>query len=224
MRIIEPYASIRSFDAEQIHKNIERAGRVCYKSEEGITEESYQNFIRNIIKRGHESVLEHEKLTVTFVVDRDVSHETVRHRIASYSQESTRYCNYSNERFGNEITVIRPFFFDEKSEEYEWWYRACREAEISYFLLTKQLKRQPQEARSVLPNSLKTEIVATYNIREWRHFLKLRAAKAAHPQMRQVAIPLLLVLQARLPILFEGIEYDRDFCPADFAEVKEEEE
>ena len=132
------------------------------------------------------------------------SHEIVRHRIAAYSQESTRYCNYSNSKFGNEITVIEPFFFKDNPERYELWKTAMEQAEATYFSLLK-IGASPQEARSVLPNSLKTEIVVTYNLREWRHFFKLRTSAAAHPQMREIARPLLKAFQAQIPVVFDDI-------------------
>lgn len=206
---------------EQINANIveklERYARVCYKSEDNIISGSGVYFLNSIINRGHESVIEHEKVTVLFIIDRGVSHEVVRHRIASYSQESTRYCNYSREKFGNQITVIEPFFFVGKPV-YDLWEQTCILAETNYMdLLSKGVS--PQEARSILPNSLKTEIVVTFNIREWRHFFKLRCSVAAHPQMRQVSIPLLLTFKKHIPVLFDDIDYDIGFSPEHYADV-----
>jgi len=159
---------------------------------------------------GHESVIEHEKITVRIICDRGVTHEIVRHRIASYSQESTRYCNYSNNKFGNEITVIEPSFWDKNSKKdkikYNTWKKALIKAEEAYLKLI-ELGATPQEARSVLPNSLKTEIVVTMNIREWRHFFKLRTSKAAHPQMQEIARPILDEFKKLIPVLFDDIEY-----------------
>lgn len=216
MRIIEPYVEVERFDPVMLMKRIEKAGRTCYKSEGNITEESYRSFIQKIIKSGHESVLEHEKVTVRIICDRGVSHEIVRHRLAAYSQESTRYCNYSGDRFGKEITVIRPFFFTDI--QFDIWENACMYAETSYFQLLRS--STPQEARSVLPNSLKTEVVMTANLREWRHFFKLRAAKAAHPQMQQVAIPLLLFMRGQMEPVFGDIRYNTDFNLANYADVR----
>ena len=198
-------------------------GRVCYKSEGNITEDSYFQFINNIIKRGHESVLEHEKVTVKFVVDRGISHEKVRHRIASYSQSSTRYCNFSKGEFSGEITFINPFFLEGNPKAYSTWYGACQKAEKAYFDLLN-IGMLPQEARSVLPNSLKTEVVMTANLREWRHFFRLRADKAAHPQMRQVAIPLLLSFRANLRPVFNDIPYDHTFPSEHYAKIEWREE
>ena len=191
----------------EILKRIEKAGRTCYKSENRITEESAKSFVRKLIERGHESVLEHASITVRFVCDRGVSHEIVRHRLASYSQESTRYCNYSGDRFRNNITFIKPCFLDEGTGGYKLWKQAMFIAEKEYFDLLNW-GCTPQEARSVLPNSTKTEVVMTANLREWRHFLKLRTAKAAHPQMRELTVPLLKELQERIPVVFDDIKED----------------
>ena len=156
MKVIKPsFEVLDRIEGQEILKRIERAGRVCYKSEERITENSAIKFISNILKSGHESVIEHEKISVRIICDRGVTHEIVRHRIASYSQESTRYCNYSNEKFGKELTVIKPTFWEEGSVEYLCWLRTMQGIEDAYnFLVEKGAK--PEEARSILPNSLKT--------------------------------------------------------------------
>lgn len=157
MKIIEPYFEIiSSVDGGSILRHIERCGRVCYKSEDKITDDSAEKFVANIIKRGHEAVLEHQSITVRFVCDRGVSHEIVRHRLASFCQESTRYCNYSKGDFGGEITVIRPCYLLEGKQGYDLWWYACQKAESAYFDLLSY-GCSPQEARAVLPNSLKTE-------------------------------------------------------------------
>ena len=315
MKIIN--AGYEFIDDKSILKKIESAGRICYKSEDKITEDSAKTFVSNIIKRGHEAVLEHgsfcfevdqdvfddildsecflenngftsflrhttvndylisgnvrawrdffkayfkhiqampgylkdfilsnpilfpefqdknkfnivrgmfrlidtshltnpieisthHDITIKFIVDRGVSHEIVRHRAASYCQESTRYCNYSKDKFGNEITVIKPCFWDEKSFEYIRWLQACKNCEEAYFSLLNS-KATPQEARSVLPNSLKTEVVMTADIREWIHFLNLRTSDAAHPQIKEVAIPLLKELPEKIPVLSDDIEVE----------------
>ena len=191
-------------DAYKIMKNIETCGRVCYKSENLINEESAKKFIKRIIASGHESVLEHEKLTIKFICDRGVSHEIVRHRIASYSQESTRYCNYSQEKFGKELTLIRPCFWKDDEEKYRIWCDVMEKVECSYNELMS-MGAKPEEARSILPNSLKTEIVVTMNLRELRHFLRLRTSAKAHPQMREVANMLLRYVKEALPVFFEDI-------------------
>jgi len=208
MKVIKPNVEIMDeFDGLDVIRKLELWGRVCYKSEHKITVDSAYKFIENIIKRGHESVLEHFSFTVKFICDRGVSHELelVRHRIASYSQESTRYCNYSKDDFGSEITVIEPCFLVPGTEAYDAWYRACLIAEQMYFKML-DLGCAPEEARAVLPNSLKTELVMTANIREWRHFLKLRTSPAAHPQMREVANLLLKEVKAKIPVVFDDIQ------------------
>lgn len=207
MRIIEPYVVIETpLDGDQILQNIERAARTCYKSEGKATCDSAPGFVRRLLHQlHHESTIEHEVITVRFVTDRGVTHEIVRHRLAAFSQESTRYCNYSDNKFGNEVTFIRPpvsFWHDDL--KYATWQRAMQAAEHAYLALL-DAGAKPQEARSVLPNSLKTEIVMTANLREWRHVFKLRTATAAHPQMRQVMQPLLKRLQAKVPVIFEDI-------------------
>lgn len=211
MKIVNAgYEILTEIDGENELMFIEKVGRVCYKSEDKITEGSANGFVKMLIDRGHEAMLEHSCLTVKFIVDRGISHEIVRHRLFSFAQESTRYCNYSKGKFGNEITVIKPCFFDtgmgtaSNSLVYEEWKHSCEIAERSYFKLL-EYGAKPQEARAVLPNSLKTEVIVTGNYREWRHFLKLRTAKAAHPQMREVAIPLLEELKSRLAIIFDDI-------------------
>ena len=205
MKIIKPSIEILDeLNPEAILKKLEIAGRVCYKSEDKITPESAVKFISSILKRGHESVIEHFSFSVKFIVDRGVSHEIVRHRLASYSQESTRYCNYGTDDFGGEITVIKPLFFEEKTEGYVHWWQACKYAEEKYFQLLNY-GAMPEEARNVLPTSVKTEIVMTANLREWRHFLRLRTSKAAHPQIREVANMLLTELNYKLPVLVDDL-------------------
>ena len=206
MKIINAKVEIvDKLDGLEMLKKIELIGRTCYKSEDKITDDSCKQFAKNIIARGHESVLEHVNFSVRFTCDRGVSHEIVRHRIASYSQESTRYCNYSKGDFNGEITVIEPCFLVPGTAGYDMWYKACQMAEQYYFSML-DWGCSPQEARAVLPNSLKTEIVMTANIREWRHFLKLRTSKAAHPQIREIAIILLNMLIEIVPELFNDIK------------------
>ncbi len=200
MEIIKPFFVFENeIDGDQILANLEKYARTCYKSEDKITFDSKYKLIKNIIKSGHESVIEHEKVTVRIICDRGVTHEIVRHRIASYSQESTRYCDYQS--IG--IKVIEPFFFV-NTKKYQIWKKAMQATEKAYNKLL-DLGATPQEARSVLPNSLKTEIVVTYNLREWRHFFKLRCAMGAHPQMREIAVPLLKQFQKKIPIIFDDI-------------------
>jgi thymidylate synthase (FAD) len=189
-------------------KLIELAGRTCYKSEDKITPDSSQKFIQKLLKLKHESVLEHSAMTVRFICDRGVSHELVRHRIASFSQESTRYCNY-----GEGITFIIPPFFPVEEGEYKFvrdsmihgveeWMSAMLAAEETYIWMIKN-SIPPQQARSVLPNSLKTEIVVTANFREWRHIFNLRCSEKAHPQMRELMIPLRDNCRRLIPVIFD---------------------
>lgn len=208
MKIIKPSVEIMDewnpLTQENVLAHLERCGRTCYKSEGKIGDGTAEKFIAGIIKRGHESVLEHVSFTVRFICDRGVTHEIVRHRLASYSQESTRYCRYSDDCFGNEITVIEPLFFEKGTVEYQIWENACKQAEDAYTqLMDKGTK--PEQARSVLPNSLKTELCMTANLREWRTVLKLRTSPAAHPQIREVMGMLLRELKERLPIVFADI-------------------
>lgn len=192
----------------EILKGIEAVGRTCYKSENNITDDSAKKFVAMLIERGHEAMIEHNAISVRFICDRGVSHELVRHRLASFGQESTRYCNYSKDKFGNELTFIEPVFWhDEKPETehlYCSWRRACENAEKEYmFMISNGAK--PQEARSVLPNSIKTEIVMTMNIREWRHFFSLRCDTPAHPQMRELTLPLLKEMSNLIPVVFDDL-------------------
>ena len=206
MKIIEPSVQLEdNIDGQEILKKIEKIGRVCYKSEGNITEDSAEKFVKNIMNKNHESVLEHVNISVRVICDRGVTHEIVRHRIASYSQESTRYCNYSNEKFGEELTFIKPCFFEEGSKGYEIWKKSMQNIENEYMELI-EVGATPQEARSILPNSIKTEIVMTMNLREWRHFFKLRCDKAAHPQMREIANMILKEFKEKIPVIFDDIE------------------
>ena len=220
MKIIEPYVELESeINGEEILKKIEKIGRVCYKSEDRITDESAKRFVESLLKRGHESVIEHVSLSVRIVCDRGATHEIVRHRVASYSQESTRYCNYSKDKFGNELIFIKPCFWENErnikddemwttflcSNKYEIWLKNMYLVEKAYTTLLKH-GATPEQARSILPNSIKTEIVMTMNLREWRHFLKLRTSKAAHPQMRQVANMILTMFKEKIPVIFEDIK------------------
>lgn len=220
MKLIKPsYEILSDIVGEVMLENIEIAGRTCYKSEEKITDNSAKEFIKMILERGHESVVEHEKITIRFICDRGVSHELVRHRIASFSQESTRYCNYSTDKHDNQLTFIIPnwislnegefkelYNLDLDSAPYNYWFNHMLWSEKTYNVLIAE-GWQPQQARSVLPNSLKTEIVVTANLREWREIFRQRTAKVAHPQMRELMCPLLDELKTILPIIFDDINY-----------------
>jgi len=206
MILIKPSFEVmtKTFSNEALNL-IEKAGRTCYKSEDKITSESAKKFVRDILKRGHESVIEHSSMTVKFICDRGVSHEIVRHRLCAFSQESTRYVNYK----GGCTFVIPPWMSDYKTygehnypHEYWIWMQAMERSESDYQSLL-DIGWSPQQARSVLPNSTKTEIVVTANFREWRHIFNLRCQKAAHPQMREIMIPLLKECQKTIPIIFD---------------------
>lgn len=205
MKVIKPYIEVLDCpEGLDILKLIELCGRVCYKSEDKITEDSAPKMVKNLIKRGHLAMLEHSIISVKFICDRGVTHEIVRHRMASYAQESTRYCNYSAGAHGNEITVIEPPFFKKGSEQYKAWYDTCLMCEKAYLELIN-MGASPQEARTVLPNSLKTEIVVTMNLREWIHFFNLRAVGttgAPHPQMKEIAVQVLGAFTEAMPEIF----------------------
>jgi thymidylate synthase (FAD) len=198
MILVKPSATILAFTPWALEL-IEEAGRTCYKSEDKITKESAPIFAAAILKRQHDSVIEHASATVRFVCDRGVSHEIVRHRLASYSQESTRYCDYRGE-----VAFVIPPWCKEGEYGFKAWSEAMEAAE-AYYKYLRSFGWKPEQARAVLPNSLKTEVVMTANLREWRHFFRLRTALAAHPQMREVAVPLLRDMKGRIPVVFDDI-------------------
>jgi len=202
MKIIKPRVDLLWItpDAE---KQIELAGRTCYKSEDKITEDSAAKFATQMRKRGHHAMLEHAVASFRIITDRGISHEIVRHRLASYAQESTRYCNYSGDKFGNECKFIQPPKLT--SDQLKIWTSACQNAEADYFKLLKN-GCVPQIARSVLPNCLKTEIVMMANLREWRHFITLRGSKAAHPQIRPIAFDICKILMNYAPSIFTDLQ------------------
>ena len=198
-----------------ILKHIERVARTCYKSETAITEQSSANMVKRLIANKHFAMLEHFNISVKFITDRGVSHEIVRHRIASYAQESTRYCNYGSDKFNNEITVISPLSAMELKapdgadigEWYDLWVEAVCDAENKYLRLV-ELGCPPEIARGVLPTSLKTEIVVTMNLREWRHFFELRVLGTTgkpHPQIYELTKPMLFKLNSYIPVVFEDL-------------------
>ena len=215
MRLLRPsYEIITQIDTEDILGKVEKAARVCYKSESKIGPGTAEKLIASVIKRGHESVIEHENISVKFICDRGVTHEIVRHRLCSFSQESTRYCSYG----GGVAFIIPPWIEDiepgeyhsftrtnGKSEEARTWFNAMLYAECVYKKMILELKWKPEQARAILPNSLKTEIVVTANLREWRHILKLRTDTAAHPQMREIMVPLRWELARKLPVIFTSL-------------------
>ena len=204
LRVIEPYYEILTpINGKEALQTIEYCARTCYQSYEKQTDDSCYKFVKMLMSRNHESCLEHYSFSVKFVVDRAIQNEIVRHRLSSFCCESTRYCSYSKEKFGNEITVIKPPFYKIGTAELEYWRKSMLMAEQAYMFLVSNSK--PEEARCVLPLSLKTELVMTANIREWRHFLSLRTTPFCHPQMRQITIPLLQELKSLIPIVFDDI-------------------
>lgn len=208
MKIIKPsYTILTNIESFNILKGIEAAGRTCYKSEENITDVSCIKFIKNLLERGHESVLEHEKLTIKFINDRGISHEQVRHRLCSFSQESTRFINYTKENKGGEISVIDISKHLKNPEvSLEIWFKHMINCEKIYKAMI-DAGESPEISRSVLPNSLKTEIVISANLRQWREIFRQRCSPAAHPQYCELMRPLLTELKERIPVIFDDIEY-----------------
>lgn len=233
MKIIKQYHEIKTeIDTEKIMSHLEWCGRTCYQSNGLIKENSADKFIKTIINSGHLSVIEHQNLTVKFITNRGVSHELVRHRLASYSQESTRYCAYNKDKFGSQLTFIQPSWFTQDvvgEHDIKWigvygrdikeasilnkkenrWFWNCAICERDYLRLIYE-GAKPEEARDILNNSIKTEIVVSCNVRQWREIFNQRCSRDAHPDIRNLMIPLLKELKEKLPILFEDIKYYED--------------
>ena len=226
MILVQPKIEVENYNPIQIMKNIERACRTCYRSEDLITEESYKKLLKNCINRGHESVLEHEKITVRMTCDIGVYKDLTRHRFGSFSIESTRYCNYSKDKFDNNIKFIKPVFYIDnwKDENDDNWYKSFIWTD-TMSCIEDNYKRMaakgytPDEMRMILPHSTAAEVTMTANIREWRHILDLRTKKMTHPAIRQLLIPLLLKFKADMPELFNSIEYDETFPQDKYAEL-----
>lgn len=198
--VLQSFEIIDEIDGKAIAKKIERCGKICYKSEHNITEDSYERFLKMIIKNHHESVLEHVSITVKAYTDRGITHEIVRHRIAAYSQESTRYCNYYNQKFGGEINIILPQSL--KHDNRVIW--LLKQTEMLYNQLVAE-GIKPQDARDILPTCLKSEIVMTYNLREWRWFFTKRCAADAHPKIRELACGILEEFYNKIPVIFDDL-------------------
>lgn len=222
MRIVEPWIKVEKIDGKQIMKRIERACRTCYRSEDKISEESYKNLLTNCLNRGHESVLEHEKITVRIYSDIGTYKDLTRHRFASFSVESTRYCSYNKDKYGNEIAVVNPVYIEDK-EVFETWKKAIEDMEKAYMKM-KELGASTDMCREILPHSTAAEYTMTANIREWKHILELRTTNHVHPAIRQVLIPLLLLFKEQMPEIFGDIEYDKEFNPKYYAKLTMEEE
>ncbi len=222
MRLVEPWIKVEKFDGVKIMKRIERACRTCYRSEDKISEDSYKNLLTNCLNRGHESVLEHEKITVRIYSDIGSYKDLTRHRFASFSVESTRYCSYNKDKYGNEIAIIDPVYIEDK-EVYATWKNAMEEMEKSYMKM-KELGATTDMCREILPHSTAAEYTMTANIREWKHILELRTTNHVHPAIRQILIPLLLLFKEQMPEIFGNIEYDTDFNPKYYAKLTVEED
>jgi thymidylate synthase (FAD) len=219
MKIIKPVIEVENYDGIKIMKNIERACRTCYRSEGLITEDSYKKLLNNCINRGHESVLEHEKITIRMTCDIGVYKDLTRHRFGSFSIESTRYCNYGKDKFDNEIKFIEPCNIDRGTVEYAHWLNVMQVIDNTYNELSR-IGCTPDQMRMILPHSTAAQVTMTANIREWRHILDLRTKKMTHPSIRQLLIPLLLKFKSDMPELFDSIEYDTDFPVEKYAELK----
>ena len=221
MRIVEPWVKVEKFDGKTIMRRIERACRTCYRSEGKITEDSYKKLLTNCITRGHESVLEHEKVTVRIYSDVGSYKDLTRHRFASFSVESTRYCSYDKDKYGNEISFMDPVYIEDE-KVYEVWKKTMQDIENSY-LEMKKLGATTDMCRNILPHSTAAEYTMTANIREWKHIFELRANNHVHPAIRQVMIPLLKYFKEQMPDIFGDIPYDEEFNPEYYAELRVEE-
>lgn len=197
-------------NGKAVLKHIERAGRECYKSGDKITEDSYLTFSKNVIgQKQHLSIAEHYNVSIKFTISIGSSRELNRHRIGAISESSTRYCNFTKDRFGNELTFVKPQWYDKASwKKKKVWNFVMRIIERSYFIMVKTLKMQPQEARDILPLATRTDVVYTKNLRAWSEVLAQRTTKAVHKDVRAVTIPLLKELKERIPIIFDNIEVE----------------
>lgn len=219
MKIIKPWIEIKQFDGISMMKNLEMAAKQCYRTQSNITDDSYKHFLRNCINRGHESVIEHEKISIRMCCDIGVYKDLTRHRHASFSIESTRYCNYSKDKFGNELTFIEPCNIENGTTEYAQWYNLMNIVEKTYNEMAR-LACKPDQLRLILPHSVAAEVYMTANMREWRHIFSLRAQKETHPAVQQVMIPLLLYFKEQMPELFDEIPYNQEFDKNKYAEIK----
>ena len=216
MKLIDPVLYVEKYDSEKMLKRIERACRTCYRSEKLITEDSYKRLLKNCLNRGHESILEHEKVSIRMTCDLGVYNDITRHRFASFSIESTRYCNYGNDKFDSELKMIRPCHIEKDSSLYENWKEAMESIEKNYIQMSKD-GATPDQLRMLLPHSIAAEVNMTCNLREWKHVLELRCSNHAHPSIRQLLIPLLLKFKQDMPEIFESVEYDEDFPKEKYA-------
>ena len=218
MKIIKPMIIVEDKDYVKLMKNLERACRTCYRSEDKIVEDSYKTLLTNCINRGHESVLEHEKITIQMICDIGVYKDLTRHRHASFSIESTRYCNYGKDKFDNELKFIKPCNI-EPGQIYAFWMNEMQNIEHTY----QEMSRcgcTPDQMRMILPHSTAALVTMTANIREWKHILELRANNHAHPSVQQVMIPLLLYFKEKMPEIFNSIEYNKEFDKSKYAKLE----
>lgn len=231
MILLDPCIEVESFDGKEIMKKLEKACRTCYRSEGNITEDSYKNLLKNCINRGHESILEHEKITITMICDIGVYKDLTRHRLASYSIESTRYCNYSKDKFDNQIKFIKPVFYkDWKNKDLNevikdkdlykcyLWENCMQNIEQDYNAMS-EVGALPDEMRMLLPHSTAAKVTMTANIREWKHILSLRCSSHAHPAIQQLLIPFLLKLKEEMPEIFNDIDYNENFPEEKYAKL-----
>lgn len=236
MILEKPTVSVEYFEPVKLMRNIERACRTCYRSEDKISENSYTSLLKNCINRGHESVLEHEKITIRLRCDIGVYKDLTRHRHASFSIESTRYCNYSKDKFDNQLHLIIPIFYEPSWSEANYegsamnddqlksklWYECMSEIEYVYNTLSN-INAKPDELRMILPHSTAATVTMTANLREWKHILELRCAKHTHPAVQQVMIPLLKYFQQTMPEIFKEVEYNTEFPEENYAKLIVEE-
>lgn len=220
MKIIRPWIEVKDFNGVEMMKNLELAAKQCYRSQSNITEDSYKKFLTGCLQRGHESVIEHEKISIRMCCDVGCYKDLTRHRHASFSIESTRYCNYSKDKFDNQINFIKPCNIEEGTEAYTIWEDCMSNMECYYNKMASLEGTTVDQLRMLLPHSTAAEIYMTANMREWRHIFSLRADKHAHPSVQQVMIPLLLHFKEKLPELFADINYNTEFNPAEYAEIK----
>ena len=218
MKLIDPILYLEDYDSIKMLKRIERACRTCYRSENLITEESYKTLLKNCLNRGHESILEHEKVSIRIICDIGVYKDLTRHRFASFSIESTRYCNYGKDKFDNEIKFIKPSHIEEGTNLYNTWKEGLENIEKSYLKMA-ELGALPDQLRMLLPHSTASEVNMTCNLREWKHVLSLRCTNHTHPAIRQLLIPLLLKFKEDMPEIFSNVSYDENFPKEKYAKL-----
>ncbi len=210
VKIVSPNIEvITPLDGDYILKHLERCARNCYKSEDKITADSAQKMIKKLIDLGHEAMIEHFSVTVKLTTDVGAYKDLTRHRHASFAIESTRFCNYSKGKYGNELTFMKPSNMEEGSDIYNIWYQAMADIEKHYLSMAAKGAAVDQ-LRMLLPHSTKADVFMTANLREWRHIFKLRCAPATHPSVREIMTMLLNEFRSQLPVLFDDIPYGKE--------------